>query len=49
VRFDIPHLEDCTKLPALTEALFAKGLSKPEVEGILGGNILRLMEQVIGE
>jgi membrane dipeptidase len=49
VRFDIPHLEDCTKLPALTEVLLARGFSKPEVTGILGGNVLRLMEEVIGE
>lgn len=48
VRFDIPRFEDCTKLPALTEALLAGGFSRSEVEGILGGNILRLMEEVIG-
>jgi membrane dipeptidase len=48
VRFDIPRFEDCTKLPALTEALLAAGFSRPEVEDILGGNVLRLMEQVIG-
>jgi microsomal dipeptidase-like Zn-dependent dipeptidase len=49
VRFDIPDFEDCTKLPALTGALLAKGFSKPEVAGILGGIVLRLMEEVIGE
>ena len=49
VRFDIPRLEDCTKLPALTQALLASGFSRPDVEGILGGNILRLMEKIIGK
>jgi membrane dipeptidase len=48
VRFDVPGFEDCTKLPALTEALVGRGFSRPEIEGILGENILRLMEEVIG-
>ena len=48
VRFDIPRFDDCTKLPAMTQALFACGFSRTEVEGILGGNVLRLMEKVIG-
>jgi len=48
VRFDIPRFEDCTKLPVLTQALLAAGFSRPEVQGILGENILRLMERVIG-
>jgi membrane dipeptidase len=48
VRFDIPRLEDCSKLPALTGTLLASGFSRSEVEGILGENVLRLMEKVIG-
>lgn len=48
VRFDIPGFEDCTKLPALTQALLDRGFSRLEIEGILGENILRLMEEVIG-
>lgn len=48
VRFDIPEFEDCTKLPVLTQAMIDRGFSRPEIEGILGGNILRLMKEVIG-
>ena len=37
-------LEDVSKLPALTAALEARGLSTGDVEKILGGNVLRVME-----
>ena len=39
-------MEDCSKLPKITEALLRKGYSEQDVKNILGGNILRLMEQV---
>jgi membrane dipeptidase len=39
-------MEDASKLPKLTTALMAKGYSATDVEKILGGNILRVMEQV---
>lgn len=39
-------LEDASKLPKLTSALMAKGYSAADVTKILGGNILRVMEQV---
>jgi membrane dipeptidase len=39
-------LEDVTKLPKITEALLQKGYSDQDVEKILGGNILRVMEAV---
>ena len=39
-------LEDVSKLPKLTAALMAKGYSATDVQKILGGNILRVMEQV---
>ena len=39
-------MEDASKLPKLTEALMAKGYSAADVTKILGGNILRVMEQV---
>jgi membrane dipeptidase len=39
-------MEDVTSLPKLTTALLERGYSPDEVRGILGGNILRLMEQV---
>jgi membrane dipeptidase len=39
-------MEDVTQLPKITEALLAKGYSEQDVTNILGGNLLRLMEQV---
>jgi membrane dipeptidase len=39
-------MEDCSKLPKITEALLAKGYSEADVQKILGGNTLRVMEQV---
>lgn len=37
-------LEDVSKLPRITDALLTKGFSPSDVEKILGGNILRVME-----
>jgi membrane dipeptidase len=48
VRFDIPGFEDCTKFPVLTQALRDHGFSDTDVHSILGENVLRLMERVIG-
>jgi len=43
---DMPDgLEDCSKLPKITEALLRKGYSETDIRKILGGNILRVMEQ----
>jgi membrane dipeptidase len=39
-------MEDVTGLPRITTALLERGLSPDEVRGILGGNLLRVMEQV---
>jgi membrane dipeptidase len=39
-------MEDASQLPKLTSALMTKGYSAADVEKILGGNILRVMEQV---
>jgi membrane dipeptidase len=39
-------MEDATKLPKITDALLKKGYSEADVEKILGGNILRVMEAV---
>ena len=38
-------LEDCSKLPKITEALLRKGYSEGDVRKILGENTLRVMEQ----
>jgi membrane dipeptidase len=39
-------MEDASKLPQITDALLKKGYSEQDVRKILGGNILRVMEQV---
>jgi len=39
-------MEDASKLPKITDALLKKGYSEADVEKILGGNILRVMERV---
>jgi len=48
VRFDIPGFEDCTKFAVVTQALKDHGFSDTDVRNILGENVLRLMERVIG-
>jgi membrane dipeptidase len=37
-------MDDVSKLPRLTEALLAKGYRDEDIEKILGGNLLRVME-----
>jgi membrane dipeptidase len=39
-------LEDVSKLPKITDALLKRGHSEQDVRKILGGNLLRIMEQV---
>jgi membrane dipeptidase len=44
---DMPYgMEDVTGLPKITVALLERGLAPDEVRGILGGNLLRVMEKV---
>jgi membrane dipeptidase len=38
-------MEDASKLPKITEALMRKGYSNDDIRKILGGNLLRVMEQ----
>jgi len=38
-------MDDCTHLPQITEALMRKGYSDADIKKILGGNLLRVMEQ----
>jgi membrane dipeptidase len=38
-------MDDCTHLPQITEALMRKGYSDEDIRKILGGNLLRVMEQ----
>ena len=39
-------MEDCSKLPKITEALLRKGYTEKQIRNILGENLLRLMERV---
>jgi len=39
-------MEDASKLPKITDALLKKGYAGQDIEKILGGNILRVMEAV---
>ncbi|MDE3171025.1 MAG: dipeptidase [Acidobacteriota bacterium] len=39
-------MEDAAKFPRLTEALLREGLGESDIQKILGGNLLRLMEDV---
>ena len=48
-RFELAGLETCARLPALEAALAARGLGPDAVGKIMGGNILGLMEAVVGE
>ena len=38
-------MEDCSKLPKITQALINKGYSDSDIRKILGENTLRVMEQ----
>jgi membrane dipeptidase len=38
-------MEDCSKMPRITEALMRKGYKDDDIRKILGGNLLRVMEQ----
>jgi membrane dipeptidase len=43
---DMPEgMEDCSKLPKITQALLDKGYSDRDIQKILGENTLRLLEQ----
>ena len=39
-------MEDCSHLPRITEELLRRGYTDADVRKILGGNVLRVMEQV---
>lgn len=39
-------MEDASRLPRITAELLSRGYSEPDVAKILGGNLLRVMEQV---
>jgi membrane dipeptidase len=39
-------MDDCSHLPEITQALLDRGYSEADIQKILGGNTLRVMEQV---
>ena len=41
-------LEDCSRFPILTEEMLVRGYSDGDVRKVLGENVLRVMEDVIG-
>ena len=41
-------MEDVTRLPKITEELLRRGYTEAQIKGILGENLLRLMERVEG-
>jgi membrane dipeptidase len=42
-------MEDVTRLPRIAEALLDRGYGEPDVQKMLGGNMLRVMTQVLDE
>ena len=46
----VPHgLEDVSKVPNLTAALLKRGYSEDDIRKIMGGNFLRVIQEVVGE
>ncbi len=39
-------MEDVTRLPKITEELLRRGYTEPQIKGILGENLLKMMEKV---
>src|SRR5438067_5782142 len=47
---DVPKgLEDVSKMPDLTAALLKRGYTEVDIQKIMGGNMLRVLEAVVGE
>ena len=42
-------LEDCSKLPAIAEALLRRGWKEADVRGVMGENFLRYWHSVLKE
>ena len=42
-------MEDCSRMPWITEELVRRGYSDGDIKKVLGDNVLRVMEDVIGE
>ena len=47
---DVPAgLEDVSKMPNLTAALLKRGYTEADIQKIMGGNLLRVLKEVVGE
>ncbi len=44
----LPEIADCSKMALISEGLIKRGFSTSDISGILGGNFLRVMGNVIG-
>jgi len=42
-------MEDCSKIPLITEEMINRGYSDKDIQKILGLNVLRVLEEVVGE
>ena len=42
-------MEDCSKVPWITEEMLSRGYSDEDVRKVLGQNVLRVLEAVVGE
>jgi membrane dipeptidase len=49
IGFTPTGLEDCSKFPVLTGEMLSRGYSDADVRKVLGGNVLRVMKDVIGQ
>jgi membrane dipeptidase len=48
IPFTVAGVEDCSKMPAVTAGLLARGLDETSIKKILGGNFLRVLETCCG-
>ena len=42
-------MEDCTKVPLITDELVRRGYSEGDIRKILGENFMRVMEEVLAD
>jgi membrane dipeptidase len=43
----VPGLEDCSRLPCITEGLLQRGYSEEDIKKFLGGNFLRVIRKIL--
>ena len=42
-------MEDCTKVPLITDELVRRGYAESDIRKILGDNFMRVMEEVLAD